>query len=111
MNGQSIHRLTKIIPAIVFAVALIGAGSMTASAESASQPSPIPEAKQTTLGLYVTAAQAYEKWRAAPDRVTIIDARTAEEYAFIGHPRRSGIFPSPLSPTREITVSPNMARR
>jgi hypothetical protein len=26
----------------------------------------IPEAKQTVLGLYVTSAEAYEKWQAAP---------------------------------------------
>lgn len=36
----------------------------------------IPEGKQTTLGLYVTAAQAYEMWKAAPDAVKIIDVRT-----------------------------------
>ncbi len=42
--------------------------------------------KQTTLGLYVTAAQAYEMWRAAPDDVKIIDVRTPEEFAFVGHP-------------------------
>jgi len=46
----------------------------------------IPEGKQTTLGLYVTAAQAYDMWKATPDKVKIIDVRTPEEYAFIGHP-------------------------
>lgn len=42
--------------------------------------------KQTTLGLYVTAAQAYDMWKAAPERVKVIDVRTPEEYAFVGHP-------------------------
>lgn len=42
-------------------------------------------AKQTTLGLYVTSREAYEKWRSAPGDVTIIDVRTPEEYLFIGH--------------------------
>jgi len=46
----------------------------------------LPKDKQTTLGLYVTAAQAYEQWKVAPDRVKIIDVRTPEEYAFVGHP-------------------------
>ena len=41
-------------------------------------------AKQTTLGLYVTAAQAYEMWKAAPDKIKIIDVRTPEEFA-AGH--------------------------
>ena len=45
----------------------------------------LPKEKQTTLGLYVTAAQAYEKWKAAPDTVKVIDVRTPEEYAFVGH--------------------------
>ena len=41
--------------------------------------------KQTTLGLYFTALQAYEKWRQAPGAVKILDVRTPEEYLFIGH--------------------------
>ena len=48
--------------------------------------SELPKEKQTILGLYVNAAQAYEKWRAAADKVKIIDVRTPEEYAFVGHP-------------------------
>jgi rhodanese-related sulfurtransferase len=45
----------------------------------------IPEKKQTVLGLYVTAQEAYEKWQADPDKVNILDVRTPEEYIFIGH--------------------------
>ena len=41
--------------------------------------------KQTTPGLYVTSREAYEKWKAAPDRVKILDVRTPEEYLFVGH--------------------------
>ena len=29
----------------------------------------LPKAKQTSLGLYVTAKEAYDKWLAAPDAV------------------------------------------
>ena len=46
----------------------------------------IPKAKQTVLGLYVTAKQAYEKWMASPKQVKILDVRTPEEYLFVGHP-------------------------
>ena len=46
----------------------------------------LPAAKQTVLGLYVTAKEAYEKWRAAPENVMILDVRTPEEYLFVGHP-------------------------
>jgi rhodanese-related sulfurtransferase len=46
----------------------------------------LPEAKQTDLGLYVTAREAYIMWRADPENVKILDVRTPEEYIFIGHP-------------------------
>jgi len=46
----------------------------------------IPQGKQTVLGLYVTAKEAYAQWKAAPDKVKIIDVRTPEEYLFVGHP-------------------------
>ncbi len=46
----------------------------------------VPDGKKTELGLYVTAKQAYEKWQADAENVKIIDVRTPEEYAFIGHP-------------------------
>jgi rhodanese-related sulfurtransferase len=42
--------------------------------------------KQTVLGLYLTAPEAYERWKADPERVKIIDVRTPEEYVFVGHP-------------------------
>ena len=46
----------------------------------------LPEGKRTSLGLYVTAKEAYEMWRKAPEDVTILDVRTPEEYLFVGHP-------------------------
>jgi rhodanese-related sulfurtransferase len=61
-----------------------------ASAVAASQ---VPKGKQTTLALYVTAAQAYEIWKAAPDKVKVIDVRTPEEFAFVGHPEMAFNIP------------------
>ena len=57
----------------------------TSGASGQEEKAELPEDKQTTLGLYVTAAQAYEMWKAAPDSVKVIDVRTPEEYAFVGH--------------------------
>jgi rhodanese-related sulfurtransferase len=48
-------------------------------------PHALPADKQTTLGLYLTAREAYQKWQATPGKVTILDVRTPEEYLFIGH--------------------------
>ncbi len=45
----------------------------------------LPKGKQTVLGLYVTAKEAYEKWQANPEKVKILDVRTPEEYIFVGH--------------------------
>ena len=57
------------------------------------EASQLPKAKQTTLGLYVTAAQAYEMWKASPDKVKVIDVRTPEEFAFVGHPEMAWNIP------------------
>lgn len=45
----------------------------------------IPQKKQTTLGLYLTAKEAHQKWQADPENVFIVDVRTPEEYIFVGH--------------------------
>ena len=45
----------------------------------------LPKAKQTVLGLYVSAREAYERWKAAPDEVKIVDVRTPEEFMWVGH--------------------------
>lgn len=74
----------------LLAVVLVGIASLAmplsaggdANEQKASQLHP---AKQTTLGLYVTATEAYEKWQAAPEEVMILDVRTAEEFIFVGH--------------------------
>ncbi len=60
---------------------------------AAPQHRQIPERKQTTLGLYMSAAEAYEKFKAAPDKVMLIDVRTPEEYAFVGHPEMAWNVP------------------
>lgn len=97
------HRLRGITSAMLatfFAATLmVGAGNST-SAEPAAQgakPAPataqLPKGKQTKLGLYVTAARAYEMWKAAPDRVKLIDVRTPEEYAFVGHAEKAWNIP------------------
>jgi len=60
-------------------------GAETEKPASVAADRQLPEGKQTIPGLYVTAVEAYEKWKAAPDNVKVIDVRTPEEYAFVGH--------------------------
>ena len=56
-----------------------------ALAQTPAATADIPEEKQTTLGLYVTAREAYEQWKADPDAIKLLDVRTPEEYVFVGH--------------------------
>jgi len=53
----------------------------------------IPKGKQTTLGLYLTAREAYERWKADPAGVMILDVRTVEELIFVGHPTMAWTIP------------------
>jgi rhodanese-related sulfurtransferase len=53
----------------------------------------LPKGKQTALGLYVTAREAYDKWKAEPRKVTIVDVRTPEECLFVGHPTMAWKIP------------------
>jgi rhodanese-related sulfurtransferase len=53
----------------------------------------LPKGKQTSLGLYVTAKEAYDTWKTDPDKVKILDVRTFEEYLFIGHPAMAWNIP------------------
>jgi rhodanese-related sulfurtransferase len=65
---------------VLFVISTVGASA------GEGEPKPeLPKDKQTTLGLYVTAGQAYEKWRADPDDVKVLDVRTLEEYIYVGH--------------------------
>jgi rhodanese-related sulfurtransferase len=43
------------------------------------------EEKLTSLGLYITAREAYEMWLANPEQIKVLDVRTFEEYVLIGH--------------------------
>ena len=72
-------------PSLLFSV---GPGHASAQSRGATEPGAntnIPTVKQTALGLYVTAKEAYERWRSAPEKVMLLDVRTPEEFMFVGH--------------------------
>jgi rhodanese-related sulfurtransferase len=66
-------------------VPLNAEGGATGKPASQTAEPQLPKAKQTTLGLYVTAQEPYEMWKAEPERVNILGVRTPEEYLFVGH--------------------------
>ena len=67
--------------AFVFATVMLLSGFASLSMGQTS----LPAGKQTTLGLYVTAKEAYAKWLSDSTNVKIVDSRTPEEYIFVGH--------------------------
>lgn len=78
-------RFSVIKLSLVF-IFLVNLGWLfAANANEQAEKPELAQYKQTTLELYVTAAEAYEKWRAAPDSIKVLDVRTLEEYIFVGH--------------------------
>jgi rhodanese-related sulfurtransferase len=57
---------------------------------------PKDEKKHTTLGKYVSSDEAYDMWKANPDKVKIVDCRIPEEYVFVGHAAMAYNIPSKL---------------
>ena len=53
----------------------------------------VPEEKLTSLGIYVTAREAYDIWKADPERIKVLDVRTFEEYVLIGHAEMAANVP------------------
>jgi rhodanese-related sulfurtransferase len=45
----------------------------------------LPKEKQTKLELYVTSKEAYDMWKASPEKIKVLDVRTPEEYIYVGH--------------------------
>jgi rhodanese-related sulfurtransferase len=72
--------MTKKLFAISIAVLLLLSWFSISTAKST-----LPQQKQTVLGLYVTAKEAYEIWQADKSKIKILDVRTPEEYIFVGH--------------------------
>lgn len=84
MVSPNSSQLTKRVPFLLSLVVLFcftGLSSLYAQGII----SDLPKEKQTTLELYVTSKEAYEKWKANPDHVKILDVRTPDEYIYIGH--------------------------
>ena len=74
-------------------LSIIVVAAVAANCLAAEKATKLPSGKQTELGLYVTAKQAYQQWKANPAGVKILDVRTPEEYIFVGHPAMAKNIP------------------
>ena len=81
---MKIFQLAKKTPVLLFLITVFFISGVIQINAQEIKPE-LPAKKQTTLGLYVTSAEAYAKWKASPEDIKIIDVRTPEEYIFIGH--------------------------
>jgi rhodanese-related sulfurtransferase len=74
---------------------------------------PASKKKQTTLGLYVTAKEAYEIWKTNPQGIHILDVRSLQEYVFVGHAEMAINIPLVFAEgewdekKEEVVVKPN----
>ncbi|MDB4303706.1 rhodanese-like domain-containing protein [Desulfosarcina sp.] len=82
-RGRKNMRNQKLVGFLVVCFVILLAWSTTAGGQDGGNK--LPQGKQTTLELYMTAIEAYEKWRADPKNVRVLDVRTPEEFIFIGH--------------------------
>ncbi len=64
---------------IVIPILLLLAGQALAA------PPPEDKDEHTSLGLYVTAKEAFAMWHVKPEEVNILDVRTPQEYQLVGH--------------------------
>ena len=87
MKIQEASVLFFIFSWIIFQLLNIAAGQLNLTFME------LPKEKQTTLGLYITAKDAYEMWKADPEKVKILDVRTPEEYLFVGFPEMAWKIP------------------
>ena len=73
----------------------------------------VPDGCQTSLELYVTPTEAYEMWASGGNGVKILDVRTPEEYAFVGHPEMAMNIPIVMHTYRwepelgRVAIEPN----
>lgn len=66
-------------------VAVFGVMTMGPVMAGEVDPATVPEKKQTTLKLYLTAKEAYDMKKAEGDKVLLIDVRTPEEIQYVGN--------------------------
>ena len=79
---------------VLFGIFLVALSFISVSVAETAPPNDVK--KHTEAGKYVTSLQAYELWKANPDKIKIVDYRTQEEYVFIGHSAMAYNIPSKL---------------
>ncbi len=87
--------MKKKLLALLIVPLLLLSFSMASWADTA-----LPKKKQTSLGLYVTAKDAYTKWKTSPDKIKVLDVRTPGEYIFVGHAPMATNIPIKLLDTK-----------
>jgi rhodanese-related sulfurtransferase len=75
---------------------LIAAFVFSSVRSSLAAAPPKEAGKQTKLGKYLTAVEAYQRLQNAHGNVTLIDVRTPQEYDFVGHPNMACNIPVKL---------------
>jgi rhodanese-related sulfurtransferase len=110
MTGE-VNAMNRMLASLLLVLA--SSGFAAGGDAAAKGPGDVPKAKQTSLGLYLTAREAYDKWKADPARVQIVDVRTPEEFVFVGHAEAAWNVPLMLqtyawdASGRNLAMTPN----
>jgi rhodanese-related sulfurtransferase len=80
--------VSKVFSILAALGLVLAAASLVLAADA-----PKNERKQTKLGKYVTAVEAYAMYQKEPGKVAIVDVRTPEEYNYTGHPAMAHNIP------------------
>ena len=96
---------------LVFVVGVLSAYAEEAKDVSGKDNAPADPKKQTKLGLYLPASEAYDRWKADPEKVKILDVRTPEEYIFVGHPEMAWNVPLKIATYETVDGHPKLVMR
>jgi len=79
---------------VVFGIFWVVLSFLSAAVAETATPNDVK--KHTETGKYVNSLEAYEMWKANPDKVKILDCRIQEEYVFVGHAAMAYNIPTKL---------------
>ena len=87
----------KLLPVVILFFIMVSCAALALAA------SDIPKKKQTVLGRYLTAKEAFAKHHVDSDKLVVLDVRTPEEYIFVGHASMAKNIPVRVL-NRELTA-------
>ena len=104
-------RKTIVALLMILTVGIVSVNAEESKEVSGKDYSSLNAKKQTKLGLYLSAAEAYDRWKADPENAMVLDVRTPEEYIFVGHPEMAWNVPLKIATYETAEGNPKLVMR